>query len=237
MAYDLMAKSAGLAEPDRFQLLNQYFFQDKGFQIIDLPDQDYHSDHLLIRSVLQTRQGAALIIALLYLHFASHLDLPAQLIQLRRHFLLKWVRSGRSCYVDLTGQGHILAEEQLVDIVSRHRDAESPPNDPLAVLPQRKLFLKYAEDLIQIFERESDLNRLLLMYNAVLKVEPTNIRILGARAILRLKMGDFKEALTDFKRLFSFVEKCKAPIEIQSAHNELLARMASHRVGTQGILH
>ena len=112
MAYDLMAKSEGLGEAERFQLLNDYFFRQKGFQILSAKVGDLNENHLLIKPVLTQRAGAPIVIALLYLHLVSHLDLPAYLIPLRHHVLLKWVRAGRSCYIDLASNGEVLGEEQ-----------------------------------------------------------------------------------------------------------------------------
>ncbi|MGE0764447.1 MAG: transglutaminase family protein [Bdellovibrionales bacterium] len=236
MTYELMAQSEGLTEAERFELLNQYYFKTKGFQVLQLKTHETQERHLLLKPVLENRAGAPLAITMLYLHFAAHLDLPAYLIQLRNHYLLKWVRGGRSSYIDLCNEGRLLSEEELIQIMARVNEPNAA-TEPLSILPNRKIFLRYSDDLVRIYDRTDSHERLYAIYNVILKVEPQNSRIIGRRALLCRKMGLDKEALADLKRYFSFVDRGQAPTEMVVAFQELTGRTDVFRSNSGELLH
>lgn len=236
MTYELMAQSEGLTEAERFELLNKYYFKTKGFQVLQLKPQETQERHLLLKPVLENRAGAPLAIALIYLHFAAHLDLPAYLIQLRNHYLLKWVRGGHSSYIDLCSEGRLVSEEELMQIVTRVNEPTGV-SESLNILPNRKTFLRYSEDLMKIYDRTQNNERLYAIYNVILKVEPQNSRIIGRRALLCRQMGLDKEALADLKRYFSFVDRSQAPTEMVVAFQELTGRTDTMRAHSGELLH
>ncbi len=220
MTYELMAQCQGLNEIERLDHLNHYYFGRKGFQVLDIKASEMQERHLLPKPVLEQRAGSPISIALFYLHFASHIDLPAYLIQMRNHYLLKWVRAGRAHYVDLCAQGRLLSEEDLMQIMARVADQSPVGAEALSVLPNRKTFLRYADELVKIYERNGLDEQLHSMFNVMLKVEPQNSKLLGKRALLRRQLGLEREALADLKRYFSFVEQNQAPPEmIQALHD------------------
>lgn len=220
MTYELMAQCQGLNELERLNHLNHYYFERKGFQVLDIKPSEVQERHLLPKPVLEQRAGSPIAIALFYLHFASHIDLPAYLIQMRNHYLLKWVRGGQVHYVDLCAEGRLLSEEDLMQIVARVADQSSLGAEALNVLPNRKTFLRYASELVRIYERTGLHEQLHSMFNVMLKIEPQNSKLLGRRALLRRQLGLEKEALSDLKRYFSFVEESQAPPEmIQALHD------------------
>ena len=71
------------------------------------------------------------------------------------------------------------------------------------------------------FEASQNLAQLHMIYNLMLQIDDSNIAVLGQRALLRRKLGFNREALSDLKRYFSFVEKSHAPGELQQAWLEL----------------
>ncbi|NJL24753.1 MAG: hypothetical protein HC902_06015 [Calothrix sp. SM1_5_4] len=54
-------------------------------------------------------------------------------------------------------------------------------------------------------------------------MDDSNTTVLGQRALLRQRLGFAREALSDLKRYFSFVEQSHAPTELQQAWLELEA--------------
>lgn len=236
MTYELMAQTENLAEAERFELLNRYYFFIKGFQVLQLNPHETQEHHLLLKPVLEKRAGAPIAIALLYLHLAAHLDLPAYLIQLRNHYLLKWVRGGRSSYIDLCAEGRLVSEEELMQICTRSLDS-SPGTETLGILPNRKIFLRYADELVRVYDRENEFDRMHAMYNVILKVEPQNSRILGRRALLRRKLGQNKDALADLKRYFAFVDRTQAPPDMIRTFQELSGRSESLISSPKEFLH
>ncbi|MCC7403126.1 MAG: hypothetical protein IT288_01905 [Bdellovibrionales bacterium] len=221
MTYELSALSADLNELDRFLLLNDYFFNRKGFQSRPPAGANVRDD-LLIQSVLANKMGHPLILALIYSHLATQIDIPAFLINLPSHALLKWVRGGHSSYVDLTENGKLLEEEQLVALVNRAFNGEDDgKSESLDILPSRQVIARYLHLLLEQEETLGNKKQTLLLYNLLLKLEPSNLKVLARRSLLLREMGLAKEAIADLKRYFSFVDRSQVSPELQMAFLEL----------------
>ncbi len=221
MTYELQSRATQLSESERFDLLNAYLFGEKGFQIVPATLQPQEED-LLIRNVLTLRKGSMVTLALLYLHFATELDIPVYLLQIQQHFMLKWVRSGRASYIDLGNQGVLLTETEMLNLINRSH-ASDPRLEMLESWKSRQILRSYILELLKIYEPKNCAAGLHICFNVLLKLDPNNLRILGRRALLRQKLGLVKEAISDLKRFFSFVEHNKAPQELQLAYFELQA--------------
>lgn len=221
LTYDLMARSEKLDEADRLQFLNEEFFEKKAFQVAPLgPTTDHH---LLIKPVTERRLGLPIAIAMIYMHLASHLDLPAYLLQLKNQFLLKWVRRGTVNYIDLLTQGRVLTEPELIAIMQHQGPISDEQSfDLLSALPNRKLFSDYLSLLAESYEANDQHSELHLVYNVLLKMEPQHCGYLGRRALLRQKLGLHREALADLKQFFAYVDHKSAPQELRSAYEGLL---------------
>jgi regulator of sirC expression with transglutaminase-like and TPR domain len=236
MTYELMAQGENLSEAERFDLLNDYYFRQKGFLVLQLKSHETTEDHLLLKPVVERRSGAPIAITLIYLHLAAHLDLPAYLIQLRNHYLLKWVRGGHSSYVDLCAEGRLVTEEELMGILSRTVETQPGP-EALSIVPNRKTFLRYADDLMRVYERLQSRDSLHAIYNVILRIEPQNNRILARRAILRRDLGQDKDALADLKRYFAFVDRNQAPPDLVRVFHELNGRNGAEGAHGRPLLH
>jgi hypothetical protein len=81
--------------------------------------------------------------------------------------------------------------------------------------------IQYLELLMSDFEESQDLPQLHIVYNLLLQIDDSNIAVLGQRALLRQRLGYAKEARSDLKRYFSFIEPSHAPVELQQAWMEL----------------
>lgn len=215
MCYELMARCQEKDEEGRLLELLNYFFKEKGFQITPPSTEGWLEDDLLIKTSLQNKKGAPLPITLIFLHLASQLDLPIYLVHLKRHCIVKWVRGGKSNFLDLSAEGLVLTQEQLLEMMNSSRGTSA--ETCLEILPSKKVFLRYSEELSKLYTQANDLVRLLTTYNTRLVIEPNNLELLAARALLRQKMGFIKEGLQDLKRYFSFVEKDHSPLELQQA--------------------
>ena len=96
---------------------------------------------------------------------------------------------------------------------------------------------QYLELLMQSFEQSQSLSQLHVVYNLLLQIDDTNTSILGQRALLRQKLGYNRDALSDLKRYFSFVEQAEAPSELQQAWMELRAAPEPAQRAPTDILH
>jgi hypothetical protein len=76
-----------------------------------------------------------------------------------------------------------------------------------------------------------------VVYNLVLQMDDTNTAVLGQRALLRQRLGFTREALSDLKRYFSFVEKVHAPPELQQCWLEIESAPPAPARGPAELLH
>ena len=107
MTYELISKAEGYEEEDRYQILNDYFFDQKGFQFVLPQEHSSNPSDLLVEPVLQNKKGESLPLAILYQHLANHLDLPIYLVNMNSMLVLKWVRVGKSNFIHLFDHGRI----------------------------------------------------------------------------------------------------------------------------------
>lgn len=216
LGFEILKSCESLSEAERWEALRHFIFEDKGFQLSVKQLSELTEKDVLMKNVLDERCGHPLPIVFLMLHLAHYLDLPMALLQARHHFLLKWVRSGKTVYLDLFNEGRALSDQELIQVLNR-----SASN--LEVWSAKQLMAQYLELLMNAFEASQALNQLHLVYNLILQMDDTNTSILGQRALLRQRLGFTREALCDLKRYFSFVEQTHAPSELQQAWMELEA--------------
>ena len=212
--FDILKDCDGMEESQRWETLRRFIFEDKGFQIASARTDEVCEEDVLIKSVLSERIGHPLPVVFLLLHLAHFLDIPLALIQARHHYLLKWVRSGKTLYLDLYHEARALNDQELIAVLNRS-------SSTLESWSAKQLMVQYLELLMHAFETSQSLPQLHIIYNLMLQIDDSNICVLGARALLRQKLGFKREALNDLKRYFSFVEKAQAPSELQQAWMEL----------------
>lgn len=230
MGFEILKSSEGLSEADRFEIMRRFIFENKGFQVCTANRKDVGEDQVLLKCVLDNRMGHPLPVVFIFLYLAHFLDLPLALIQAKHHFLLKWVRSGKTLYMDIYNECRALGDQELIQFLNRS-------SSNLEVWSAKQLFTQYLELLMQTFENGQNLPQLHVVYNLLLQIDDGNTDILGQRALLRQKLGYTREALSDLKRYFSFIERTHAPVEIQQAWIELEATPEPPQRGPTEILH
>jgi len=214
MGFELLKSCELKSALERWQRLREFLFNEKGFELSSVAAPQIGEEVLLMQPVLQKRAGHPLPLAFILLNLAGRLELPMALIQARHHFLLRWVRPGETVYLDLYNQARALSEAELIQVLNR-----SASN--LEVWSSKQLMFQYLELLRGAFERARSLLQLHTVFNLLLQLDDANTAILGQRALLRQKLGLTREALTDLKRYFSFVEKAHAPFELRQCLQEL----------------
>ena len=225
MVYELAAQCEGKSEAEKLDILNDFFFVQKDFQITHLNRNMLSEKDCLIRHVLTDRAGAALPMAMIYIHLATQVDLPLALVNLESLNICKWLRGSKCSYLDLARSGSVLGDEDILDMVTRMRQAQigSVEEAKLEVLTGQKILTYYLEDLKETLKRqdEKDLHHAVL--SMLLKLDNNNLAYIGERALVRKELGFEKEAMADLKRYLSFAEMASAPMDIQRAFKEINA--------------
>lgn len=230
MGFEILKTCENFNEGERWEALRAFLFEEKGFQLTANRMKDVTETDVLMKSVIEDRLGHPLPIVFLILHLAHYLDLPMALLQARHHFLLKWVRSGKTIYLDLYNEGRALTDQELVSVLNRS-------SSNLETYTAKQLIGQYLELLMNAFERSQALTQLHIVYNLMIQLDESNTAILGQRALLRQRLGFSRDALSDLKRYFSFVEKSHAPSELQQAWLELEAQPEPPHRGATDLLH
>lgn len=225
MSYELGAACEGLSEDARLEKLNEFFFETRDFRVNQLNRSDLSDRDLFVRDVLSERGGGALPLAVLYTHLAFQIELPMMVVNIDDLCLVRWARPNRACYIDLANKGRILAEEDLLKYLSRENAVTevNAANEKLDILSFKQVMSVYLKDLCATLAKNQEPDLLHAVLSMQLKIEPTNLKHLGDRALLRKQLGFYKESLADLKRYFSFCDMSNAPTEIQKAFKEISA--------------
>ena len=228
ISYEIATQCKNTTEQDRLHILNDYFFNKQHFQISEKTHYELYNIH----NVITQRQGTPLSIALIYLHFATHIHLPLYLIQLQGFRMIKWICGNKqSKYINLANRGKLLDESQILEILSqsignanKNEGKMKNPNlinTQLEIIPTRNLLLYYVKSLLEIYKNEKKEREHKIMLDVSLMISPSNLNLLSQRALLLKKMGHHKAALSDLKKYFSFTNIEDSPEEIRLAFYEL----------------
>jgi len=212
MTYELQA-NADTSEPENcYQKLNHYFFEHKNFKRLPA--------HHFLNEILAERGGCPIALALLYIHLGQSLGLRLKLVHWPLHAILHWDDNGLCHYIDLEHNGKILDEDELLQIINKHKDQ-------VRTLNLTESIVQYLAYLAMQFRQQMQLEKLHEALTLILQVEPENTRFLAERALLRKELGLTKESLADFKRYFAFTEASTAPNEMAAAYQELCGPMTT----------
>src|SRR5690606_19403063 len=111
MIYDLTSRHA--TEPDlrATDVLDDFFFKTKKFQISNIV--------LPPRTALAEKRGSGLFVAILYCHLAQALQIKAQILNWPQHHYIRRTCGERTVYVNLDQNGKVLSEDEVLNLLSR----------------------------------------------------------------------------------------------------------------------
>lgn len=236
MSFELSANCSSMQESERLKALNEFFFQDKDYSIRESRRPHLTDRDLFLRDVLSERNGGSLPIALIYMHLAFHLNLPMMLVNIDSLCLVRWLCSDSRSYIDLTQNGQIIGEEELLKYLNTERSVRGleGQTEKLEVLNFKQVMTVYLEDLASCLARSNEPDLVHAVLSMLLILQPNNLKYLSDRALLRKSLGFQKEALSDIKRYFSFCDMENAPSDIQTAFKEITA---FHKIDAPETLH
>ncbi len=213
----------GLNEKERFEALNDYFFNVLDFKCVT---QTIAPRHWLIEPAFTNRKGHPLVVTLFYLIFTETLQLPITLLNYETFTLLKWSRPKESELLDLSCSGAILKAQQIIDRFK----VGNFLSEELEALTFDKIIYIYLSKLVEIFNREEQSLQKLSLLDTLLHLYPSNLEHLGQRALLYKALNKKKQAQDDLNRYFSYIDKNLAPEDIQSAFYDLCLEPNPHNL-------
>lgn len=224
-AYELQVLiRPGSPERDRLVELNRFFFDAKRFQCIAEPLRlAQPSAAYALNRVLATRSGAATVLAMIYSYLAERIGLTLEFVDLKPTCFLKWNDGGRSRFIDIIRGGSTLSSDELIEMLQTRFQMTTFCNTSLLETYSFETYwTEYLADFRTSCLPDCDPEKLLFLQNTLIAYQPSNLQLLGERALLHRRLGNFKSALADLKRYFAFHERDKAPPELVRLHEELV---------------
>lgn len=235
-AYELRSQTPLHTTPaNACAILNTFFFERKGFSAIARPqDATDPAPAFLLHKVLAARTGAPVVLSLIYSFLACQIGLRLQFVDLRPSCFLKFIENGVSRFIDLSRGGRILNSHDLLEsLQTRYHVASVPASALLDPVPKDRFMVDYLAALKLACIKRNDPESLLVVQNALMNYQPSSLQLLGERALLHRRLGNFKFALADLKRYFSFHDRASAPNELIRVYDELLQLLEKHRTTIQ----
>ena len=220
MNYELSSHCVGLSDLEKHAVLNDFFFEQKEFAATSITADPKNEKLLLVGDFLTYRTGLPLIVSVAYSHFASQLDLPIYLTSKENPHILKWIRgTNRSEFINTLTNGTLLTEEEVIKLTESSENQESC----FDILPAKDILTLYLNTLTDFYSNTNNKHGELDTLNISVRLHPNNLNYLTRRALTHKELGNFKEAICDLKRYFSFIDRTQASPEIKMAYYELHA--------------
>ena len=160
----------------KLRLLSQFFFRDLGFggNVNDY----YDPDNSYLNSILQTRRGIPISLAVLWLELANGLGLNARGVAFPGHFMVK-VNLPKGQVVIDPFSGHSLSREELAERLEpfkKQRGLDESMDAPLGLYlqsaPSRDIISRMLRNLKEIHKTQEDWQRLIAVSNRLIVLHP-----------------------------------------------------------------
>ncbi|MDB6001469.1 MAG: transglutaminase [Rhizobacter sp.] len=185
----------------RLRLLNRYFFQELGFggNVNDY----YDPRNSYLHSVLSTRRGIPITLAVVYLEIAGQVGLTARGVSFPGHFLVKLRMPGGEVVID-PFTGHSLSREELEELLMPYRRSQGLEGDfevPLGLFLQaaspREVIARMLRNLKEIHRSAHDWPRLVGVLNRLVVLLPDALEERRDRGLAHAQLGHFEPAERD----------------------------------------
>ena len=185
----------------RLRVLNHFFFKELGFS--GNVNNYYDPSNSLLSTVLETRRGIPITLAVLYIELATQIGLAARGVSFPGHFLIKLRLSEGEVVIDpFTGQS--LSREQLDELLMPYRQSQGLTGDfdvPLGLFlqaaPARDVLARMLRNLKEIYRSSQDWPRLLGVLHRLVVLLPQAWEERRDRGIVLAEMGEVAGAMLD----------------------------------------
>ncbi len=187
----------------RLRLLNQFFFVTLGFG--GNINNYYDPENSFISSMMRTRRGIPVTLAVLWMELAQALDLNAQGVGFPGHFMLKVTLPKGQVVID-PFDGKSLSRDQLTERLEpfqqRHGladDFEAPLGLYLQALPARDIVARMLRNLKEIYKSQQDWPRLLAVMDRLIVLLPQAWSEYRDRGLVYSELNDARHAVLDLE--------------------------------------
>jgi regulator of sirC expression with transglutaminase-like and TPR domain len=208
----------------RLRLLNRYFFQELGFAGNVNDYYDVHNSY--VSSVLETRRGIPITLAVIYIEIASQIGLTAKGVSFPGHFLVKLRMPQGEVVID-PFTGHSLSRHELDELLLPYRRAQGLDGDfdvPLGLFlqasPAREVLARMLRNLKEIHRSARDWRRLLAVQRRLVILLPQAFEEVRDRGLAHLELGQTDEAIDD---LSTYIDRARGATDRRAIARQLAA--------------
>ncbi|MDB5885814.1 MAG: hypothetical protein JWR74_1985 [Polaromonas sp.] len=194
----------------RLRALNQFVFRDLGFggNINDY----YDPDNSYLNTVLRTRRGIPITLAVLWLELAVGLGLNARGVAFPGHFMVK-VNLPKGQVVIDPFNGQSLSREELAERLEPFRqrgsvsdEFEVPMGLYLQSAPPREIIARMLRNLQDIHKTQEDWPRLIAVQDRLIVLQPDAWAEYRDRGLAWAAQGDVGSAVADLETYLAHAE-------------------------------
>jgi regulator of sirC expression with transglutaminase-like and TPR domain len=208
----------------RLRVLNHYFFQDLGFggNVNDY----YDPENSYLHTVLRTRRGIPISLAIIWLELAQGIRLRAAGINFPGHFLVKVnLPQGQVILDPFTGQS--LSREDLAERLEPYKrrqglvdDFDVPVGLYLQAAAPRDIVARVLRNLKEIHHSQEDWPRLIAVLDRLIVLLPDAWAEVRDRGLAWAELGQTQQALQDLE---AYLPHADDPLEAQAIADRVAA--------------
>lgn len=189
----------------RLRWLNRYFFQELGFA--GNVNNYYDPRNSYLHTVLSTRRGIPITLAMLYIELATQIGLTARGVSFPGHFLIKLrMHTGKQhgeVVID-PFTGHSLSREELDELLGPYKrshgllgEFDAPLGLFLQAAPPRDVLARMLRNLKEIHRSGDDWPRLLAVAHRLVILLPHAWEERRDRGLVLAELGQYAQAVED----------------------------------------
>ena len=190
----------------RLMALNQFFYKDLGFGG-NLNDY-YATGNSYIHSLVETRRGIPISMAVVWLELAQGIGLSATGVSFPGHFLIKIsLPMGQAVIDPLSGQS--FSGEKLSEMLEPYRltqDFEVPLGLYLQAAPARDVLARMLRNLKEIFKSQKQWTHWLEVQERLIVLMPEAWTEYRDRGLAHAALGNHSQALADLEHYLAHVQ-------------------------------
>jgi len=187
--------SPGMPDSDRVDILNQYFFEEQGFQSDRSRLFEGTLEGLVLDRVLTSRKGNCLSLSLVYLMVARELDLDVRAVVVPRHMFVRFVDGEEHRNIETTDRGANKSDAYYQSFFTNGPARGSAGRE----LTGKELFAVYSSNLAIHYNLAGQHEQALAMLNTAAVAFPDHAGIQTNLGNVYEHSGRIREAYAQYK--------------------------------------
>lgn len=208
--------------PDRLEMLDRQLFEVEGFR----GNHDDYTDprNSFLNDVIERRLGIPITLSVIYLEVGWRLGLPLVPVSFPAHFLVASTGAGR-VFIDPFDRGARVAPAELVARLAPMAGGMAQARQilPRVTVPasRREVAMRILRNLRQIYSVRQDFERLLVVCNRMVALDPKDAAALRERGHVLARLECFQAAYHDYQHYLRLAPLAADAADIRVRIDEL----------------